>query len=105
MPDDKRPLKFNLKWDEAEQSRTKVQYFVSQAVLQAAVEAAAIGVKRENITFNISNPEAYNADHLRSYKRITSKDLPDAQYLYDGRRILSQNQIKPITLLQLGSGQ
>jgi len=43
-------------------------------------------------------------DH-EAYKRITSKDLPDAQYLYDGRRILSQNQIKPITLLQLGSGQ
>ena len=44
LPDDKRPLKFNLKWDEAEQGRTKVQYFVAQAVLQAAVEAAAHGV-------------------------------------------------------------
>ena len=49
LPDDKRPLKFNLKWDEAEQSRTKVQYFVSQAVLQAAVEAAANGVKEKSI--------------------------------------------------------
>ena len=73
LPDDKRPLKFNLKWDEAEQSRTKVQYFVSQAVLQAAVEAAANGVKRENLTFNFSYPEAYNADHLRSFKRITRR--------------------------------
>ena len=55
LPDDKRPLKFNLKWDEAEQSRTKVQYFVSQAVLQAAVEAAANGVKRENLSFNFTS--------------------------------------------------
>ncbi len=73
LPDDKRPLKFNLKWDEAEQSRTKVQYFVSQAVLQAAVEAAANGVKRENLTFNFSYPEAYNTDHLRAFKRITRR--------------------------------
>jgi len=73
LPDDKRPLKFNLKWDEAEQSRTKVQYFVSQVVLQAAVEAAANGVKRENLTFNFSYPEAYNADHLRAFKRITRR--------------------------------
>ena len=28
LPDDKRPLKFNLKWDEADQSRVKVQYFL-----------------------------------------------------------------------------
>ncbi|WP_145597831.1 hypothetical protein [Candidatus Pelagibacter sp. FZCC0015] len=84
LPDDKRPLKFNLKWDEAEQSRTKVQYFVSQAVLQAAVEAAANGVKRENLTFNFSYPEAYNADHLRSFKRITRRavnvGLADEKY-------------------------
>ena len=73
LPDDKRPLKFNLKWDEAEQSRTKVQYFVSQVVLQAAVEAAANGVKRENLSFNFSYPEAYNADHLRAFKRITRR--------------------------------
>ena len=73
LPDDKRPLKFNLKWDEAEQSRTKVQYFVSQLVLQAAVEAAANGVKRENLIFNFSYPEAYNADHLRAFKRITRR--------------------------------
>ena len=44
-------LKFNLKWDEADQSRTKVQYFISQVVLQSAVEAAANGVKRENSKF------------------------------------------------------
>lgn len=84
LPDDKRPLKFNLKWDEAEQSRTKVQYFVSQAVLQSAVEAAANGVKRENLTYNFSYPEAYNADHLRSFKRITRRavnvGLADERY-------------------------
>lgn len=73
LPDDKRPLKFNLKWDEAEQSRIKVQYFVSQIVLQAAVEAAANGVKRENLTFNFSYPEAYTTDHLRAFKRITKR--------------------------------
>ena len=59
LPDDKRPLKFNLKWDEAEQSRAKSQYFISQIVLQAAVEAAANGIKRENLLFNFSYPEAY----------------------------------------------
>ena len=48
LPDDKRPLNLILKWDEADQSRVKVQYFLSQAILQAAVEAAANGVKREN---------------------------------------------------------
>ena len=84
LPDDKRPLKFNLKWDEAEQSRTKVQYFVSQVVLQAAVEAAANGVKRENLTFNFSYPEAYNADHLKAFKRITRRavniGLADEKY-------------------------
>ena len=84
LPDDKRPLKFNLKWDEAEQSRAKVQYFVAQAVLQAAVEAAANGVKRENLTFNFSYPEAYSADHLRSFKRITRRavnvGLSDEKY-------------------------
>ena len=84
LPDDKRPLKFNLKWDEAEQSRTKVQYFISQVVLQAAVEAAANGVKRENLTFHFSYPEAYNADHLRAFKRITRRavniGLDDEKY-------------------------
>ena len=73
LPDDKRPLKFNLKWDEAEQSRTKVQYFVSQVVLQSAVEAAANGVKRENLSFNFSYPEAYNTDHLKSFRKITRR--------------------------------
>ena len=47
LPDDKRPLKFDLKWDEAEQSRVKSQYFISQIVLQAAVEAAAQGIKEK----------------------------------------------------------
>ena len=73
LPDDKRPLKFNLKWDEAEQSRTKVQYFLSQAVLQGAVEAAANGVKRENLSFNFSYPEAYTSEHLRSFKRVAKR--------------------------------
>ena len=75
LPDDKRPLKFNLKWDEAEQSRTKVQYFISQTILQAAVEAAANGVKRENLDFNFSYPEAYTSEHLRAFKRITKRSV------------------------------
>ena len=73
LPDDKRPLKFNLKWDEAEQGRTKVQYFVSQLVLQAAVEAAANGVKKENLNFNFSYPEAYTANFTRSFKKVTRR--------------------------------
>ena len=75
LPDDKRPLKFNLKWDEAEQSRTKVQYFISQAILQAAVEAAANGIKRDNLDFNFSYPEAYTSEHLRAFKRITKRSV------------------------------
>ena len=58
LPDDKRPLKFDLKWDEAEQSRVKSQYFISQIVLQAAVEAAAQGIKRENLQFNFFLPRS-----------------------------------------------
>jgi len=54
LPDDRRPLKFNLKWDEAEQSRTKVQYFLSQLILQTCVEAAANGIKPENIFITIT---------------------------------------------------
>ena len=73
LPDDKRPLKFNLKWDEAEQGRTKVQYFMAQVVLQAAVEAAANGVKRENLTFNFSYPEAYTANFTTSFKKVTRR--------------------------------
>ena len=73
LPDDKRPLKFNLKWDEAEQGRTKVQYFVAQTVLQAAVEAAANGVKKENLNFNFSYPEAYTANFTRSFKKVTRR--------------------------------
>ena len=75
LPDDKRPLKFNLKWDEAEQSRTKVQYFLSQIILQSAVEAAANGIKRENLNFNFSYPEAYTSDFLRSFKRISKRAI------------------------------
>ena len=75
LPDDKRPLKFNLKWGDDEQSRTKIQYFVSQTVLQAAVEAAASGIKKENLTFNFSYPEAYSADRLRAFKRITKRSV------------------------------
>ena len=67
LPDDKRPLKFNLKWEDAEQSRTKIQYFISQIVLQAAVEAAANGVKRENLIFNFSFPEAYRSITFKSF--------------------------------------
>ena len=69
LPDDRRPLKFNLKWDVSEQSRTKVQYFISQAVLQACVEAAANGIKKENLTFNFSYPEAYDYNHAIAFKR------------------------------------
>ena len=75
LPDDKRPLKFDLKWDEAEQSRVKSQYFISQIVLQAAVEAAAQGIKRENLQFNFSYPEAYSQDLLRSFRRITKRAI------------------------------
>jgi len=75
LPDDRRPLKFNLKWDEAEQSRTKVQYFISQAVLQACVEAAASGIKKENLTFNFSYPEAYDYDHARAFKRQAKRAI------------------------------
>jgi len=73
LPDDKRPLKFNLKWEDAEQSRTKIQYFMSQVVLQAAVEAAANGIKRENLLFNFSFPEAYDQSRLRSFRKITRR--------------------------------
>jgi len=73
LPDDKRPLKFNLKWGEADQDRTKVQYFVAQTVLQSAVEAAASGIKRENLNFTFSYPEAYDAGHLKSFKKITRR--------------------------------
>ena len=73
LPDDKRPLKFNLKWDEAEQGRTKVQYFMAQIILQAAVEAAASGVKRENLTFKFSYPEAYTANFTTSFKKVTRR--------------------------------
>ena len=69
LPDDRRPLKFNLKWDVSEQSRTKVQYFISQTVLQACVEAAANGIKKENLTFNFSYPEAYDYEHAIAFKR------------------------------------
>ena len=73
LPDDKRPLRFNLKWEDAEQSRTKIQYFISQAVLQTTVEAAANGVKRENLIFNFSFPEAYGQDRLKAFRRITRR--------------------------------
>ena len=69
LPDDRRPLKFNLKWDASEQSRTKVQYFISQVVLQACVEAASNGIKKENLTFNFSYPEAYDYNHAIAFKR------------------------------------
>ncbi len=69
LPDDRRPLKFNLKWDVSEQSRTKVQYFISQTVLQACAEAAANGIKKENLTFNFSYPEAYDYNHAIAFKR------------------------------------
>jgi len=75
LPDDRRPLKFNLKWDAAEQSREKVQYFLSQLVLQAGVEAAANGIKRENLTFNFSFPQAYDFDQLRSFRRIAKRSV------------------------------
>ena len=75
LPDDKRPLKFNLKWGDDEQSRTKIQYFLSQTILQAAVEAAANGIKKENLTFNFSYPEAYSADRLRAFRRITKRSV------------------------------
>ena len=69
LPDDRRPLKFNLKWDEAEQSRAKVQYFITQTVLQACVEAAANGIKKENLNFSFSYPEAFDFGFARAFKR------------------------------------
>ena len=69
LPDDRRPLKFNLKWDVSEQSRTKVQYFISQTVLQACAEAAANGIKKENLKFSFSYPEAYDYNHAIAFKR------------------------------------
>ena len=75
LPDDKRPLKFNLKWDEAEQSRVKTQYFLSQVVLQSAVEAAANGIKRENLLFNFSYPEAYTQELSKSFRSIARRAI------------------------------
>jgi hypothetical protein len=69
LPDDRRPLKFNLKWDDAEQSRAKVQYFITQTVLQACVEAAANGIKKENLKFSFSYPEAFDFGFARAFKR------------------------------------
>ena len=93
LPDDKRPLKFNLKWDEAEQSRTKVQYFVSQVVLQAAVEAAANGVKRENLTFNFSYQKLIMMI-TKSVKRITRRavnvGLGDENINHKKKQVLKQ---------------
>ena len=37
------------------------------------------------------------------YNELNASDLPEAKYLYDGRRIISASQITPITLIQLGS--
>jgi len=75
LPDDKRPLKFNLKWDAATQSRTKVKYYLTQMVLQSCVEAAAKGIKLENITFNFAYPEAYSAEHYTEFRRITRRSV------------------------------
>ena len=41
-------------------------------------------------------------DH-QMYNEINADDLPEAKYLYDGRRIISSSQVAPITLIQLGS--
>ena len=43
--------------------------------MQAAVEAAANGIKRENLDFNFSYPEAYTSEHLRAFKRITKRSV------------------------------
>ena len=46
----------------------KFNIFLSQTILQTAVEAAANGIKKENLTFNFSYPEAYSADRLRAFR-------------------------------------
>ncbi len=75
LPDDRRPLKFNLKWDEAEQSRVKVQYFLSQLILQSCVEAAANGIKPENLSFHFSHPEAYEEGQFRAFRRQARRSI------------------------------
>lgn len=44
------------------------------------------------------------ADHL-SYRDLAAEDLPAARMVFDGRRILDPERIKPIPLRTLGDGQ
>ncbi len=106
LPDSQRPLKFNLKWSQAEQDRVKVQYFLTQVVLQAAVEAAAKGIRKENLSFNFSYPEAFSNDQYRAFKSISKRSINIAFSNEEG--INSAAKYRPESLssaLYFASGQ
>lgn len=96
LPDNQRPLRFNLKWSQAEQDRVKVQYFLSQVVLQAAVEAAAKGIRKENLNFNFSYPEAFSNDQYRAFKSISKRSINIA--FSDEEKVNSTAKYRPESL-------
>ena len=53
----------------------KFSIFVSQVILQSAVEAASNGIKRENLLFNFSFPEAYSQEHSKSFRQIARRSI------------------------------
>jgi hypothetical protein len=67
VDDDNNRLSFDLKWQNDPSGREKVKLYLAQVVLQCLAEAVSRGAKPENMDWRVSYPEAFKADHLRSF--------------------------------------
>lgn len=63
-------LRFDLKWSENPDDRTRRQEFLAQAAMEALAEAAAEGMDPAEVEWSFSYPEAFKGEQLADYQGI-----------------------------------
>jgi hypothetical protein len=94
VSDRENAISFNLKWSKRPEDRTRVQLYLSQVVMQCLAEAAARGVKFENIDWNVSHPEAFTRRQLSAFLNIFASAIKTAQ----GQQVGGEENQRPVNI-------
>jgi hypothetical protein len=96
VSDRENSLSFNLKWSRRPEDRARVQLFLSQVVMQCLAEAAARGVKFENIEWCVSHPEAFTRKQLSAFMNTFASAIQLAQ----GQQGLEADEKVPLNIVR-----
>ena len=65
---ERKSLKFDLKWQAGDENKRRVQRFLRQIVLMCTVEAIAQEIAPSNIKWHFSHPQAWNPTQRRNFQ-------------------------------------